>query len=163
VDFEIAHTVPASPEEVASALLDEDYQRSLDGIGPLKERSLLSQTTGSDGKVARRVRCVLQIEIGGVARSFIGDGDPAWVETATWDPEAMRWTWSIHPEVAADLLSAAGTIELRRAAEGTARVVQGLVKVKVPLYGGKVEGWVVDGLTRAYDEEAKRLAAWLAR
>ena len=35
------------------------------------------------------------------------------------------------------------------------------VKVKVPLYGGKVEGWIVDGLEHAYAEEAERLQAWL--
>jgi hypothetical protein len=33
----------------------------------------------------------------------------------------------------------------------------------VPLYGGKVEGWIVDGLRAAYDEEADRLAEWLER
>jgi hypothetical protein len=163
VDFAISHVFAAGPDDVARALLDEDYQRSLEGVGPLRERSLLSQTSDSDGTVERRVRCVLQIELGGVARTFIGNGEPAWVEHATWDPQAMRWTWTIHPEVAADLLSADGTIELQPSGEGTARVVTGDVAVKVPLYGGKVEGWIVDGLTKAYDEEAERLAAWLAR
>jgi len=162
VNFAITHTFGARPDDVAHALLDEDYQRSLRGVGPLKERSLLSQTMGSDGTVERRVRCVLQIDIGGVARTFMGDGEPAWVEHATWDPRVMRWTWTIHPEVASDLLSAAGTIELQASGEGTARMVTGDVAVKVPFYGGKVEGWIVDGLTKAYDEEAKRLAAWLA-
>ena len=43
------------------------------------------------------------------------------------------------------------------------RTVTGEVKVRVPLYGGKVEGWIVNGVSRAYDEEAQRLAAWLER
>jgi Protein of unknown function (DUF2505) len=45
--------------------------------------------------------------------------------------------------------------------EKTVRRVTGTVKVRVPLYGGKVEGWIVDGLERAYEEEAERLAEWL--
>ena len=38
----------------------------------------------------------------------------------------------------------------------------GMVKVSVPLYGGKVEGWIVEGIEQAYDEEAERLERWLA-
>ena len=54
---------------------------------------------------------------------------------------------------------AAGTISLEEDGPGTVRTVAGGVKVKVPLYGGKVEGWIVAGLRSAYDEEARRLAA----
>jgi hypothetical protein len=30
------------------------------------------------------------------------------------------------------------------------------------VYGGRVEGWIVEGIERAYDEEATRLAEWIA-
>jgi hypothetical protein len=53
-------------------------------------------------------------------------------------------------------------MELKPSEHGTIRVVLGTVKVRVPLYGGRVEGWIIDGLERAYDEEAQRLADWLA-
>ena len=43
----------------------------------------------------------------------------------------------------------------------TLRLVTGTVKVKVPLYGGRVEGVIVQGLEQAYAEEATRLAKWL--
>jgi len=31
----------------------------------------------------------------------------------------------------------------------------------VPFYGSRVEGWIVKGMSDAYDEEAERLEAWL--
>ena len=159
MDFEFEHRFHAPVDTVAETLLDEDYQESLDGIGPLETRRLLEQrTTGQN--VVRRVRCVLGVDLG-AAKRFLGGGEPAWVEEATWNPGRSRWDWVIHPEVAAHLLTASGAIELRDQAGSTIRAVSGSVKVHVPLYGGKVEGVIVRGLKDAYAEEAKRLASWL--
>ena len=143
-------------------MLDEHYQRSLKTLGKLN-RELLDQEARADGDVIRRTRCVMDIEISGVAKKFIGEGDPAWVERATWNEETMEWTFTIDPEIARELLEADGTIRLSDDGGRTLRTVEGQVKVKVPFYGGKVEGWIVNGLTDAYDEEAERLRAWLKR
>jgi len=161
VEFEIVHEFAAHPDRVAAVLLDLDYQASLGAIGPLKERALLDQSNWSDGRVRRRIRYVLDIELPGAARSFIGDGEPAWVEESTWEPDTQSWSWVIVPEVAGGLLTAAGETHLKERQSGTIRRVFGSVRVGVPFYGGKVEGWIVDGFERTYDEEAKRLAEWL--
>jgi hypothetical protein len=161
MDFQINQLLTFSTESVAAALLDESFQKSLSDVGRLAERTLLSQEERSDGTVERKIRCVLDIDITGVARSFIGDGDPAWIEIAVWDPETSTWSWEIDPEVGGDLLQANGTISLEPDGDKTVRRVEGTVKVRVPLYGGKVEGWIVEGLERAYEEEAERLAEWL--
>lgn len=161
MDFEFAHQLPGGPEEVADVLLDKKFQASLSDIGALSHRKVLSQEKDGDGRVVRRVRCILNLHLTGMAEKFIGDSDPAWVEEATWHPEDMTWVWQVQPEVAADLLDASGTITLEPAKKGTKRVVTGNVKVKVPIYGSKVEGWIVQGLKEAYEEEAERLGEWL--
>jgi Protein of unknown function (DUF2505) len=161
VEFEIEHRIAAPVEEVAEALLDPDYQASLEDIRGLERRELLSQDT-HDGVVIRRVRCVLGVDPG-PARRFLGGAEPAWVEEARWDPGALRWGWVVQPEVAATLLSAEGAIELIGEDAATRRRVSGRVKVRVPLYGSRVESLIVDGIKAAYDDEAGRLAAWLKR
>ena len=163
MNFEISHSFPFGADSVASAILDEGYQSSLADVKSLKAREVLSQDEHSDGTVLRKVRCVLDIHISGAARGFIGDGDPAWVEEATWHPDRSEWKWVVVPELADHLLEAEGTIRINGDGDKTTRVVEGFVKVKVPLYGGKVEGWIVDGLEHAYAEEAERLQAWLDR
>lgn len=160
VDFAFEHRFDATADAVAEVLLDHDYQASLDGIEPLKERRVLEQTERPGGVVVRRTRCVLGTDLG-AAKRFLGNAEPAWVEESTWDPDHLRWEWVILPEVAADLLSSRGTIELEDEGAGTVRRVNGKVEVKVPLYGGRVERVVVQGLERAYAEEADRLASWL--
>ena len=161
VDFAFQHTLPASPAVVADVLLDPDYQASLHQIGPLESRQLLSQQKAHDGTVVRRIRCVFGRDIGSAARRFVGDPKPSWVEEAVWNPQSMRWDWRVIPDVARKVLSANGSIELRDAPQGTVRRVSGTVRVKVPFYGGKVEGLIADGIKRAYDEEAAHLVKWI--
>ena len=161
VDFEIAHAFPHDVEEVASAILDEDYQHSLSDVESLKYRELLAQEERNDGTVLRRVRCVLDIQITGMAKTFVGDGEPAWIEEAVWYPDRSQWEWVVQPEMAEQLLDAKGYVSLTGTSGKTERIVHGEVKVGVPLYGGKVEGWIVDGLEHAYAEEAERLRSWL--
>lgn len=162
-DFEISHAFPHDLEAVAATILDEDYQHSLSDIESLKSREVLSQEERPDGTVVRRVRCVLDLHITGMAKSFIGDGEPAWIEEATWYPDRNQWEWVVLPEVADNLLKANGYISLSGNSDKTERIVHGTVKVSVPLYGGRVEGWIVDGLEHAYAEEAERLQVWLDR
>ena len=162
MDFEIEHSFSAPLDAVTGTLLDEDFQNSLGDIGALESRTLLSQEAHGDGTVVRRVRCVLDIDITGPAKRFIGSGEPAWIEEATWDPAARTWGWEIEPEVGGHLLAARGSITVEPHGGKTIRRVRGSVKVSVPLYGGKVEGWIVEGIEQAYDEEAERLERWLS-
>ena len=144
-------------------LLSEDYQRSLSDVTSLADRELLSQDK-NDGRVRRRVRCVLDVQLNSTAQRFVGDADPAWVEESRWDPQSKTWEWNVIPEVGGSLLEANGTIAIEDAGDGkTKRRVRGRVKVNVPLYGGKVEKMIVGGLERAYEEEAGRLSEWVVR
>jgi hypothetical protein len=160
VEFELRHHFPASVAQVASVILDRDYQESLDGIGPLKSRTLLSQAE-ENGTVVRKVRCVLDADFAGPAKGILGAADPAWVEESIWSPEETSWRWTIVPEVAASLISAHGAMALHAAGNNTTRIVSGDISVNVPFIGGRVEQAILDGVSKVYNEEAERLAAWL--
>jgi Protein of unknown function (DUF2505) len=161
VDFLFEHRFDAPLKEVAEAILDEGFQESLDGMEPLKKREVLEQTE-KGGKVVRRSRCVLGTDLGG-AKKFLGNAEPAWVEEAVWNEATQKWTWVIKPEVAADILSSEGVTELIDEGEETLRRVTGFVKIRIPLYGGRVENVIVKGLQEAYENEADRLRKWLDR
>lgn len=162
MDFTVAHSFGAPVDALKQTLLDRRFQDSLADLRSLAERKVLSQEPSPGGGVVRRVRCVLDVQVTGMARKLMGDGDPSWVEEATWNPDRSQWDWVIHPEVAAQLLSASGVIEVVGDASRSTRRVRGRIKVHVPLYGGKVEGWIRDGIEAAYAEEAERIADWLA-
>jgi hypothetical protein len=161
MDFRIQHEFDAAPEDVAAALLDRSYQDSLGDLGPLSHRRVLEQSESSDGRVHRRTLSVLGIELPGAAKRVLGGSDPAWVEKAVWLPDRHRWEWTIEPKVAPEMLSAFGAIDLEGGRDETRRIVTGSVLVRVPFLGGRVESWIVEGLSATYDEEAVRLTAWL--
>lgn len=161
VKFEVVHHFDASPENVARALLDPAFQATLGDVGRLAERVVISQES-VEGLIVRRTRCVLDIDIGGPAKAFIGDGDPAWIEVAEWHAEEMRWSWTIEPEVAAELLEAHGHTTVEADGELALRRVIGEVKVRVPIYGGRLENKIAEELESSYQEEADRLSRWLA-
>ncbi len=162
MDFHLEHSFDAPVDALAETLLDRRFQDSLGDVGSLSERKVLSQKAEAGGRVVRRVRCVLDVDVSGMARKLMGDGDPAWVEEATWSPESFRWDWVIHPEVAGHLLSASGVVDVAGDEQRSTRRVAGRINVNVPFYGGRVEGWIRDGIEAAYEEEAARLAEWLA-
>jgi hypothetical protein len=161
--FELSHPFDAPAERVATAMLDPAFQETLTDIGDLHDRKVLSLEDSAGGGVTRKVRCVLALHISGMAKSMLGDSDPAWVQEEHWNAARTHCDWVIHPEVAGDLLSAVGTIDIEDHGDKATRAVAGEVRVRVPLYGGKVEGWIVEGVSRAYDEEAALLARWLER
>lgn len=161
--FDLTHAFDATSEQVTAAMLDPAFQDTLADIGDLHDRKVLSVEETADGGIVRNIRCVLALKTSGVARSMLGDSDPAWIQEEHWDAARTHCDWVIHPEVAAELLSASGTIDVGDGDGKASRMVAGEVKVRVPLYGGKVEGWIVDGVSRAYDEEAERLTEWLER
>ena len=163
VRFEISHLFDVSPDELAETLLDEDFQESLSDLDALAGRTVILQEERSDSTVLRRTRCVLDLKASGPAKKFLGDQKPAWIEEAIWHPEPMQWDWTIQPEVAAELLKATGKIHIEDEADGATRTVSGDIKVNVPLYGSKVENWIVAGLEAAYEEEAERIVEWLDR
>lgn len=161
MDFSFEHRFDAPLKDVAEAILDESYQASLDGMEPLKKRDVLGQEE-KGGRVVRRTRCVLGTDLG-AAKRFLGNAEPAWIEEAIWDEARQRWNWVITPEVAKHLLESQGTIDLVDEGDQTLRKVTGFVKIKVPLYGGKVENLIVRGLEEAYENEAGILREWLDR
>ncbi|MEA2476971.1 MAG: hypothetical protein QOF16_1068 [Actinomycetota bacterium] len=162
VNFDFEQHIDAELDAVVETLLDEDFQASLSPIGRLRERRLLDQTDDGNGRVTRKTRCVLDMDFGGMAQRFLGNSDPAWVETAVWDQSKLTWTWSVEPEVAKELLSADGTIELRADGSLCARQIRGRVELRVPIYGSRIEPHIVEGLKEGYDEEVERIEKWLA-
>jgi Protein of unknown function (DUF2505) len=160
VKFELRHRFDAPIEDVTKTILDRDYQESLDPIGPLKSRTLISQVE-EGGIVVRKVRCVLNLEFAGPAKAILGSADPAWIEESTWFPQEMAWRWKVIPEVVANILSANGALQLIEEGEATSRLVSGDVRVRVPFVGKAVERSIVEGVTKVYDEEAERLTHWL--
>ena len=124
MDFEITHSFDASPDEVAEAMLDENYQHSLADVGQLKERELIEQKI--DEGYIRKVKGNSYMEdltSGNAVAGITWSGD---IFVLAYDTEDPNWTFTLpeslwlHSEGFGDLLCAYPTADrgaIRKLAE----------------------------------------------
>lgn len=102
-------------------------------------------------------------DVSSAVRRVVDPGRLTWTEESTLDTTTHRSTWRIVPDHYRSLLSATGTYQLEAQGDtATVRVAEGVVKVGVPLVGGKVEGAIVSGLREHAEAEEGVMADWLA-
>ena len=99
---------------------------------------------GSD--VVLRVRYRFRGHLNAAAARVIDPARMSWVEVSTLDRTAHAIDLRIEPDSYADKLRFTGSILLTPQGDFTQRELDGEVKVRFPLVGGKVEGAIVSGL-----------------
>jgi Protein of unknown function (DUF2505) len=161
MDFRIDQTIAAPLAAVERALLDRDFIDSTSVLPKLGAPEVLELNV--DGDSARsRVRYRFTAELSHAVTRVIDPKNLTWVDDASWDLRAHHARHRIVPDHYGDRLEASYDVTLSAQDDGTRRVVTGVLKVHVPLVGGKVEHAIVDGLKEHADEEAKLLARWVS-
>jgi len=83
------------------------------------------------------------------------------VQETKLDRSAHRTTFTVVPKVHAERFQSGGVMRLTEAGGATERVIDGELKIKVPLFGGRAEGLIVPGLRTRMNREAELLDEWL--
>lgn len=151
---------------VASGLLDPEFLSRLAELPRLGAPELLGTEVDGD-TVRQRVRYRFAGDLSAAVRSVIDPDRLTWVEETTYDRSTHRGEHRIVPDHYANRLASSYTSRLEPvdgtgAGGGTVRTIEGDVKVRFPLVGGKVEKAIVGGLTDHAGLEAEVLSRWLA-
>lgn len=162
--FRLDQRFPAPPGRVVEVLLEPAFLDQLDDLPRLGRPQLLDQHR--DGpRVRRRVRHTFTGDAPPAARRVVDPARLTWVEESTVDLAAHRAHWFVQADHYPRLLRASGTWHVEadggQGAGGARRVVEGEVRVSVPLVGGKVEAAIVDGFREHARAEERAVAAWL--
>lgn len=162
MDFVIEQRLRAIPERVQDLLLDPEFVAARSALPKLGDAELLECTrTGNTARL--RVRLRFTAELSPAVTAVIDPKKLTWVDDATFDLAAHRAEHRIEPDNYADRLRSNYASVLAPDGSETRRVLQGIVKVKMLLVGGKVEGAIVSGLTEYAAAEAGLINSWLAR
>jgi hypothetical protein len=97
----------------------------------------------------------------GVTR-VVDPGKLTWVDDARYDLTSHTSRHRIMPDHYADRLSASYDVTLESLGDSTRRVASGVLTVRVPLVGGRVERAIVSGLEEHAAAEAELLGRWVA-
>jgi hypothetical protein len=160
VRFATQQEFPAPRAEVEDALLDEAFLTHLAQLPRLGRPQLLG--TEADGDVVRQqVRYRFSGELSPAVTAVVDPDKLTWVEHTTYDCSRHRGDHRIAPDHYADRLRASYTTQLEEHGGVTRRLIEGELRVRFPLVGGRVERAIVSGLVEHAGLEAAVLVRWL--
>jgi hypothetical protein len=163
VNFTIEQRAAAAPDSVGDALVDPQFIAATVDLPKVGGAELLDQRR--DGTtVHQRIRYHFTGELSRAVTKMIDPSRLSWVEESEHDLAAHRSEHRILPDHYADRLQASYSARLEPDGDDsrTRRVVSGMVKVRMPLVGGRVEKAIVSGLEEYATAEAELLGRWLA-
>ncbi len=162
MQFTIEQVLSGSPRTVEDVLLDPAFVAARATLPKLSDPELLECTR--DGAHAhQRIRFRFTEHLSGAVTAVVDPERLTWVDDATYDLAAHIAEHRIEPDHYADRLASSYRATFTADGDGSRRVLDGTVKVRMPLVGGKVERVIVSGLTEYAAAEATLINEWLAR
>lgn len=151
----------ADPDAVFAMLVDEGFiARKTTAANALRHE--IAVRRDGDRVVIELLR-VMPPDVPDFVRKFVGDTIDI-RQTDSWEaaaPDGSR-DGSIRLELAGAPVTCFGTMRLRVNGAETVVTIDGTVKASVPLFGGKIEQAVLQGLTEAAKIEQRVGRDWLA-
>lgn len=160
--FSLEHHFSAPVDVVEKASNDRAYQDQLDDLPNIAERRVTHLEERPDGSIHRVVRYRLGAQLPAPVAAVIGPA-ASWDEVGDFDATTHEWTFEIRPHVLAGRILCNGRYAFEPDGDGTKRLVDIDLKVKIPLVGGRVEKEIRKGLTETMDAEAKLLEDYLSK
>jgi hypothetical protein len=161
VDFQLDQRFAADPIAVATALIDPTLLERMADLPKVGGAQVLS-TARSGDVVRQEVRYRFEAQLSGAVRKFVDPSQLTWVEVSEHDLAKGESRFLIKPDHYADLLEGRYAARITVTDGATDRTLRGMLKVKVPLLGGKVEKAIVDGLRDISDAQQSLVQEFLS-
>jgi hypothetical protein len=158
MNFLIEQDLNGSPDAVQSVLFDPEFVAARSTLPKLGDAELLeSSRDGSTGR--QRIRLRFTAPLSSAVTAVIDPNRLTWTDDATYDLSAHTASHVIVPDHYADRLECSYGARLESRSDTTHRSLEGTIKVRMPLVGGRVERAIVSGL----EEHAAAEAALINR
>lgn len=161
--MKISHTVefPAPPHEVFEMLAEPRFQEAKCGATAALEHAVDVELTG-DRTIIKTERILPAGGLPDYARSMVGETLQVG-ERQDWGPASTDG--SRHGSIALEIhgvpLSLTGTVRLEPGGAGTVQHIDGDLKARVPLIGGKIEKAAAPLIESAIEVEHRTGVNWL--
>jgi hypothetical protein len=157
VRFQVEQRFAFAVADVLDVYTDPAFYEQLVGLPKVGEPRVLERTTDGD-RVVLKVHYRFTAPLPSAATAVIDADKLTWVEETTYDLGAATSTSRLLPDHYPDRLQAGATASFAPAGDdagATVRRIDGELKVRMPLVGGKVEGAIVSGLREHLADEAE--------
>ena len=109
-----------------------------------------------------RMRFTPDSDLPGPVAKFAGTKKLVYEQENRLNTETHVLEWQVFPTVARDKITAKGTMTMRDVPNGVERLVEGDVKVRVPIIGRRIEKLVLNSVVTSYEHAAGITHKWLA-
>jgi hypothetical protein len=162
MDFEIEQQLAGAPDAVQRLLLDSAFLAARAGLPKLGGSEVVERTVDAE-RARLRVRMRFTGDLAPAVTAVIDRERLTWVDDATIDLAARTGSHAIVPDHYPDRLTCQYEETLRAVDRGTQRVLQGALRVRMPIVGGRVERAIVSGLREFAAAEGTLIDDWLGR
>jgi hypothetical protein len=148
--FEATQRFALSVDQLMELFTDPDFYPTLGGLPQISRPEIVSHST-SGHTVSIDLRQRYTGDLPSAAMTFIDPARLTWVEQLVFDLDARSATTRLVPDHYPDRLTCTGRYTFRSAGpdggdQHSTRRLDGDLKVRVPLVGGRVEQALVSGL-----------------
>ena len=157
--FRLEHRFEAPLGVVEEAMVDPDFLEGtrLPDVGP--PRVLSREDVGDT--VTLRVKYEYTGGLDALARRVLRAGEVSWTQQTSLDRRTHRTEFRVVPDVYPDRLQCRGTMELSIDGTATVRVIDGELRIKVPIFASRAEALILPGMRSRMNSEAELLAEWV--
>jgi hypothetical protein len=153
------HRFAASVAEVCDGMGDPDFYAGL-RLPDVEPPQVLARTEEGD-HVDVRVRFRYTGKLDPIARRIVGHDHVTWVQQLEIDRASQSCALQVVPEMGAVPVSCTGMFVLRAEGAGCVRILDGDLRIRVPLIGSRAERSLAPGILSRLDREAEALDAFL--
>jgi hypothetical protein len=153
----------ATPDEVFAMLADEDFQnRKCAATGALRHN--VSITGQKDRTIILSIRDMPSDSFPSFVKNMVGDALTV-TETQNWGPPGTDGArqGKLTVEISGAPVALEGTLALTSDGQGCVETIEGDLKARVPLIGGKIEQAAAPAIRSAIRVESENGRAWLER
>lgn len=160
--FQVEQRFDAPVAAVLATYTDPAFYEQLVGLPKVGEPQVVEHRADAD-RVVMMVHYRFTADLPGAALAVIDADKLTWIEESTYDLAAATCRSKLLPDHYPDRLTASATSSFEPAGGGTVRRIDGDLKVRMPLVGGKVERAIVSGLQDHLADEARVANRYLTR
>jgi hypothetical protein len=143
-------------------MADAEFYATL--VLPDLEPPELLTRTEAGARTEVHLRFVYTGRLDPIARRIVGRDHVSWVQRLVVDASTRTCALTVAPEIGVVPVSCEGTFTMQDDDGGRClRTLDGELRVKVPVIGGRAERSLAPGITRRLDLEADALDAYLDR
>lgn len=153
MNIRIAHPFPCTPREYWELTRRPEFEAEVSREADVDIEVVERRQEGP--LLIERLRLSPRRELPALAQRALGAARFAYMQESTANNDDFTTQWNVVPELLAGKIRCSGTARVVPAPGGCERVIEGEIRVSLPLIGGTVEKHVLDLITKSYDRAAE--------